>query len=422
MATISAVILKHQKKKDGTYEVKYRLFHNSKSIYIKTGVTVGKSNIDSKGELKRSYIESKFASLLTSFRDKIGEINKKGILKYKSIEDIKDLLFDQEDIIDDFYSFTEKLILKKREEGKITVASQYRTISNSLKDFSCLNILPFDVINSAFLKGYEHFISKPRVTVRPTRNGGTTNKIKREGVSRNGIVVHMSIIRNIFNQARFKYNDEDAGVIKISHYPFRKYIIPTRVTSKHRNLSITDIVRIANLKDLSERSIIARDLFLLSFTLCGMNARDMYGADWNLQNGRYGYNRCKTKDERADGAFMSLCIPDIAKPLIVTAKRASLRYSTNLGLNTGLALGMRDIGSKLNIEGLTFYHARHSFATIARNDCRCSKDDVALALNHVDQYLKVTDTYIAKDWGIVDEVQSKVLQLFFNELNQSCKL
>lgn len=39
-----------------------------------------------------------------------------------------------------------------------------------------------------------------------------------------------------------------------------------------------------------------------------------------------------------------------------------------------------------------------------------SKDDVALALNHVDEGNRVTDIYIAKDWRIVDEVQEKVLK------------
>jgi hypothetical protein len=42
------------------------------------------------------------------------------------------------------------------------------------------------------------------------------------------------------------------------------------------------------------------------------------------------------------------------------------------------------------------------------------KDDVALALNHIDQGNKVTDIYIEKDWSIVDEVQSNVLALLFD--------
>ena len=38
-----------------------------------------------------------------------------------------------------------------------------------------------------------------------------------------------------------------------------------------------------------------------------------------------------------------------------------------------------------------------------------SKDDVALALNHVDEGNRTTDIYIAKDWKIVDDVQRKVI-------------
>lgn len=39
-----------------------------------------------------------------------------------------------------------------------------------------------------------------------------------------------------------------------------------------------------------------------------------------------------------------------------------------------------------------------------------SKDDIALALNHVDEGNRTTDIYIAKDWKIVDDVQRKVME------------
>jgi hypothetical protein len=41
-----------------------------------------------------------------------------------------------------------------------------------------------------------------------------------------------------------------------------------------------------------------------------------------------------------------------------------------------------------------------------------SKDDIALALNHVDEGNRTTDIYIAKDWKIVDDVQRKVISQF----------
>jgi hypothetical protein len=55
--------------------------------------------------------------------------------------------------------------------------------------------------------------------------------------------------------------------------------------------------------------------------------------------------------------------------------------------------------------------ARHTWATIARNDCRIPKDDVALCMGHEDQDNKVTDIYINYDYSIIDEANKRVLNL-----------
>lgn len=44
MATISAVILKKQKKLDGTWNVKIRISNNGRSSYIETTIFATKSN------------------------------------------------------------------------------------------------------------------------------------------------------------------------------------------------------------------------------------------------------------------------------------------------------------------------------------------------------------------------------------------
>ena len=62
-------------------------------------------------------------------------------------------------------------------------------------------------------------------------------------------------------------------------------------------------------------------------------------------------------------------------------------------------------------EPLTFYSARHTWATLAYsagidkaiiNDCLC----------HVDSSMRVTDLYIAKDWEVMWKANEKVLSLF----------
>ncbi len=70
---------------------------------------------------------------------------------------------------------------------------------------------------------------------------------------------------------------------------------------------------------------------------------------------------------------------------------------------------MDEICRLTGLSGVTFYWARHTFANAARNDCRMSKNDVALALNQVEEGNRTTDIYIAKDWKILDDIQCKVI-------------
>lgn len=65
-------------------------------------------------------------------------------------------------------------------------------------------------------------------------------------------------------------------------------------------------------------------------------------------------------------------------------------------------------------EDLEFYAARHSFASIARNDLKVDKGTVGEALNHVDKENRMTDLYIKKDFSVINDVNSRVIDYVFN--------
>ena len=75
---------------------------------------------------------------------------------------------------------------------------------------------------------------------------------------------------------------------------------------------------------------------------------------------------------------------------------------------------MKAVGKKIGIPDLEFYAARHSWATIARNDLNTDKSTIDEALNHVDKNLSVTDLYIKKDFSIINKVNKSVLDYIFN--------
>jgi hypothetical protein len=130
------------------------------------------------------------------------------------------------------------------------------------------------------------------------------------------------------------------------------------------------------------RAELARDLFMLSFYMCGMNAVDMFQMK-PIQPGqeRLEYDRSKTCGIREDDAFISIRIIDVARPLLEKyAGKLQTRYADHNRLDTALSKGMQQIQRITGIPAVTYYYARHTFANVARNKGGVSIDDIGLAL------------------------------------------
>jgi len=196
-----------------------------------------------------------------------------------------------------------------------------------------------------------------------------------------------------------------------------KYKLPNKIANEKPKLTVKQVKTIWDCEvEPDSRTELARDLFKLSFCLCGMNAVDLYQLQVDDEiASRVNYNRSKTGSRRRDRAFISVNIPVIAIPLYTKyAGKLQQRYATHHSLDRALSIGMRKVGRLTRIANLEFYDARHAVGDWARNICRFRKDDVALALNHKDQSNTITDTYISKNWDIIDELQEAVINLIIN--------
>ena len=166
---------------------------------------------------------------------------------------------------------------------------------------------------------------------------------------------------------------------------------------------------------------IAKDLFLLSFALVGINLADLYDVKKDAyKDGRLTYNRVKTRDRRKDKAEISIKVYDDILPIfekyLNKTKTPELfvfksHYSTKNTFEFAVNHGLKEVGQIIGIERLQHYSARHSWATIAYNDCGIDKYVVHQALNHVDPTTAITDIYIKKDWSVIDRANRKVLDL-----------
>jgi integrase len=412
MATIKEVVLKHHKKEDGTYNIKYRLTHNRKVTYINTNHFASEKQLKKDLSIKDKFLLSVISTDIAKYRMKLLELD--SVLVHFDAKELANRLTQiEENLVIDIIAFGRQYVNELIEQGRKGTAHPILTVINSLCDYFGTHKIEIDRINSLMLPNYEKYLRKERKFKRKNQFGNEVNYVSK-GLSDSGLHNHMRDLRTLFNAARDRYNDEDRGLIRIKHYPFKKHKVIDAPMTPKRALSIKQITLIREFKCVpGSRGELAKEIFLLSFYMCGMNAKDIYNlSQSDIVKNRINYNRSKTKRRRKDGAFISIqLIPEASPLLFKYVNRLQSRYAESGNFNKALNKGLKEIGDAIGVPLLTMYCARHSFGSIARNECRFSKDDVAFALNHIDNTTKTTDIYIKPDWRIIDDVQFKVVSL-----------
>lgn len=435
MATFKICVFKHQKRQDDKYPVSIRVCWKRKYGYIGTEYYVSekqisnKKYIDEKGrkretfDLKDTFIIRELNKRITMYEELKSKKLGFRIERYNAQELAE--YFEKEtapgsDNSINFVAFTrmhcDQLIKQGR---KSTAATLTRTI-NSLIDFcNGREKIMITEISSKFLGQFEIFLRSERIINRRNQFGRIVTT-KKKGLSDVSVKDYMTDLRTLFNAARNEYNDEEKDEIKIIHYPFKKYKIAKAPESEKRNISTMQLqcIRYASEEQLIlKRTIFSRDVFMLSFLLVGMNFADLYEVV-RYENGRLSYERMKTKGRRQDRAFISIKVEPEAAEIIEkyrdkTGQRVFdfyHRYTDSHIFSSNVNIGLKKVAKICDIdEELSTYYARHTWATIARNKCRISKDDVDLALNHVDQGVKMADVYIEKDWSLIDIANKAVI-------------
>lgn len=415
MATVKIVILKHQKREDDTWNVKIRITHDRKSAYMATSHYVGVDLINKKTFELKERCNPVYDQVMIDIIRIRSEFTKLG----HSIENFtaKGLCALMEDIIsgkgsdginffDYAYSYADKVLAEGRRIGE-----NYKYGVHKFETFVGHRNLTFSDITSNMLRMYDEYLHKL-----PSKNGTGL-------ISDAGVRLYMSKIQAIFNRAKEEFNDEESGTIRISNNPFGKYKIPKNQPTQKRALSIEQILAICNF-DVPERNtgtLIARDVFVMSFLMVGINTVDMFYLK-PPKNGRLEYERRKTRTRRDDRAFISIRVEPELLPYIERYKDSLndrlfnffIRYADTKQFVRKVNLNLKNIGEALGIDNLTFYAARHTWATIARNECEVSMDDVAMSLNHKSGH-NVTDTYVKKDWSVIDRANRKVLDFVFGK-------
>lgn len=427
MATFNLGVQLRQKKADGTYNITLRVTHHRKSRWIRTGMFATANDLTKKGKIKSEALIRRCRDLHEACIDACNALGyaAEGMEVDEIVERVKDVLLGGDHFRLDFFEYADQCAAKM----KPGTGSLYITACNALKRCIKSDRLDIGQMNSALIREFIDFLQ-----VEPSQRGANRGVGKRSGAEGKGnraLSLYVSRIKTLYNRAKEEFNDEDTGTIRIKGNPFKGIRIETPPPTAKRAISAEDIQRIIDLPPFDNQiAQIARDCFLLSFALIGMNSADMYACA-PAKKGIIVYNRQKTASRRADGAEMHVAIDGRIEPLLAkysdkTARRLLhfyLRYGDRCAFNKALNKGLNTVGAAIGIPDLTFYAARHSWATIARTPVAepgsseiggagIDKYVVHEALNHVDPAMKVTDIYLVKNWQIIFDANRKVLDLF----------
>lgn len=411
MTTFKAEISKGERRKDGTWNIKIRITHKRKVRRYSTQMYASANDLTRGGKIKNQPIIDQTDTIIKEWRTRLYSLGSRADMM--QVDEVMQFLSSPPEgegipMWQWMDAYAEK-IPKKSTRGN------YLWAIRSLRNYIGMDI-SFQQLKARTLINY----------------------INEYGMDK--VAVHLLYLRKMYRAAMCQYNDDD--VVRIPSDPFARLQIIVPSTTSDRSVPLDIIRKIYSMPDepyiVSTRNL-AKDMFLLSFMLMGTNLADLYTAE-EPHEGMLIYERQKTRDQRADRAEIHIKVHPLAQEIINRNKGKSLMLdlgerfasrknahtSINLGIKkmkrylaeqyrkeTGTTLSDDAVEKKLGIGNLTFYSARHSWASIARNDLGIDKWTVHEGLNHVDSATKITDVYIKKDYTRINEANYRVIEYVF---------
>lgn len=422
MPTINPEVVEVQRKTNDYFTVRLRFTLNRRMKRISTSLFATPNDLTKNYKIKASApIKQDIDALIHSYYDKCAKLQIE--LNNYTLDDVMNYLNGEQEKQQtiDFIKFSREWIASTTIKG----APNYTTAINALVRFIGKEELDINLITLDFLESFKAFLNKEREI--------RTKRLMQQGKrvpSNRSLSLYLISIKKLFNEAKKKYNKKEKNLILIPNSPFMELEIPKQEATRKRAISADIIKKLWKLpyKDMKKgykstcHYNLAKDCFILSFCLMGINSADLYNAT-EMEGYTIVYNRTKTKDRRLDKAQMKVDIPRLILPLVEKYKDKTGKrlfnfyqyYADEKDFNKAINYGLKEICTILEIDDLEYYAARHSWATIALNKAGIDKYIVHAALNHIDDAMKVTDIYIERDFVNENKANTKVAKYVFGK-------
>lgn len=401
MTTLAISVQK--KRKDNFWPVYIRVIHNGAVAYIKTDKMVHDSHLGKTKEIRDPYITQELNRKIIEYMDRL---NRKDASRWTALQIAQFLKNEDEDVC--FSEYARKHIANMFNNGQERTSQNYRHAVESLELYAGTTKVMFSALTSVFLnqwiKSLEH-----------------TKRAKE---------MYPVCVRQIFKAAYKELNDEENNLIRIKFNPWLKVEIPK--SDPTEKLAITPeecreffSAPLPESKFVSPLPELAKDVVKMVLCLGGINTADLYNLKkTDYHHGIIHYFRAKTKKFRADKAYMEMRVPPIIEPLFRKYQAQAddeylfnfhARYTTSDSFSANINSGLKKICDSMGIpkdSQYCVYTFRHTWGTVAQNDCGASISDVAFGMNHAAGHT-ITRGYLKLNFEPAWKLNEKVIDLIF---------
>lgn len=291
MTTLKLAVVPAKALKDGTHKIRIAVSHKHETRYLVT-----RYKIDSPSQFRNGIVVKRhdaasmnvqLRELLNHYQEALDNIVTKEYGPPQLIEYLKDYKGSHVGGCT-FNTSAQQYIQDKINSNKAGTAGLYQATTAYFLEHTKGDTL-LELITPRIIKTFELFLQKKGL------NDTTTG-------------MHLIRLKAIINEAiRCKF-------VKYETHPFEYWKRP-EPSIRELDITIDELktIRDAKVKEKSLR--VARDLFMLSYYLGGINLIDLMAYDFRKAT-TIDYVRTKTKDTKKGNKKISLTIPEEAKPII----------------------------------------------------------------------------------------------------------
>lgn len=349
MATLKLTIFKAKVLKDGRHKIRIAVCHKQETCYIVTRFIIDNLSQFKDGQVVKradaSIINTKLRNMMNDLQNKLDEINHQSLYSCKQIKDMLVSELDSQGKQNITYQKAcSDFITDLKSEGRESYAVLIERSCRYFTEFTRGEI-PMSDITPNMIEGFSRYL-------KTKRNIGNTT-----------IGMMMSQIKAVINR------NINSGYLRYDIHPFVNKKIP-KSPVREVDISLESLNMIRESTPKEKKYIVARDVFMLSFYLGGMNLIDIMNT--RFINDKVDYVRIKTRLKTETEQHCLLPITEPAKIIIdrwIDKKTRKLDFGYKFSYHNfsrytcrSLAALAKDLGIK---EKVVFYSARKSFAQYA---------------------------------------------------------